>query len=193
MFCFTPSKMDLVNSMKYILVLMLFISLDSCEKSNEQQKESKIPVESESDRSESLIERGAQTSVIDLNTYHQCWGTLIEGSEDALSFYAKNRSDCQKGTIVVAYEEFLKRENGKAIFNIADTMSIKLSEGNEAYLTTCNQYEERGTYFLLINGDLSNEYFKGVNKAWQGNIKSKKLVSIQPKNLRCLNMDYGAE
>lgn len=180
-------------SVKYILVFMLLVLLVGCKKSNDTSQESTLPNQSEAVKPEPMIEEEALTSSIDLSTYHQCWGALIEGSKDGLSIYAVGIKDCRKGNIVIAYQEFLRRENGKAIYNITDTMSMKNSEGIEAYLTTCNQNGERGTYFLLINDDLSQEFFTGVNKAWQANTNSKQLVSVHPENLKCINMDYGAQ
>lgn len=180
-------------SVKLILTFMLLASLTGCKKSNETSQESTLPNKVVTDTPEAISEGEVLLSGIDLSTYHQCWGSLIEGSEDALSIYAINRSQCRNGDIIIAYEEFLRRENGQPIYNVTDTMSMQNIEGIEAYLTKCNRDEGRGTYFLLINDDFSQEYFSGVKKAWLANTISKKLVSVQPKNLQCINMDYGAE
>ena len=179
--------------MKHILVFMALVLLVSCNKKNETTQELTFPKQIEANEPKSISKVKVPTSGIDFSTYHQCWGALIEDSKDALSIYATTRGDCRKGKIVIAYQEFLRRENGRAVYNVTDTISMKHSEGIEAYLTTCNQDGKRGTYFLLINEGYTQEYFTGVKKAWQANPESKQLVSVRPEDLKCLNMDYGAQ
>lgn len=179
--------------MKHILVFMALVLLVGCKKNNDATQELTFPNQIESKDPKSIGEVKAPANGIDFSTYHQCWGALIEDSKDALSIYATTQGDCRKGKIVIVYQEFLRRENGKPIYNVTDTISMKNSEGIEAYLTTCNPGGKRGTYFLLINEGYTEEYFTGVKKAWQANPESKLLVSVQPEDLKCINMDYGAQ
>lgn len=140
----------------------------------------------------------AFTQETDLDSYHNCWGTVFEteqeGIRGALSFLSPTQSECRNGTAVLAIKKFKKRVQNQAEFEITDTLGVRTDcPENCLYITRC---EDNGgnfkEYILLIKTEvLSDEFFNSFIKSWTYNANLK-IIDASHKTLTCVNKDYGA-
>jgi hypothetical protein len=129
---------------------------------------------------------------IDLSSYHECWAMLVDG-DNAISFLTPTIAECSNGNAILSFQNFIRREDGKAIYEISDSLSVRVNcPENCLYITRCSNAAETKEYIIMIEEDYSQEYFKKVKRAWTYSEKEK-LTEVDSENLKCANQDLGVD
>lgn len=145
-----------------------------------------------------LFQITAFSQETDLDSFHNCWGTVFEtekeGIRGALSYLSPTQSECRNGLAVLAIEKFLKRVQNQAVHEFTDTLNVQTKcPENCLYITRCTDKDDHTKqYILLINTQvISGETFTEFKKAWTYS-DSLKFIDTSNKELTCVNDDYGA-
>jgi hypothetical protein len=145
-----------------------------------------------------LLQTTAFSQAVDLNSFHDCRGTLIEsdqvGYRGILSFLSPTRSECRDGSAVLAIQKYTATVDNQAKYEFTDTLRIQAKCPEEClYITKCkDQKNETRQYILLIDERvLTNEFFTDFKMAWTYD-SNLKFIDNSSTELSCVNIDYGS-
>lgn len=129
---------------------------------------------------------------IELKGYFTCQASLVKETGGALACYAASQHDCQRGNVVLAYEQGRGTAAG---VRIVDTVQVQTKGVNRwVSIVDCTVAGgKRRQYFALFKktDSASAQYLHHLLRVW-GVSAQGKLVEVPAKTVKCLRDDYGA-
>jgi hypothetical protein len=131
---------------------------------------------------------------IELKGYFTCQSSLLLPQQKAaLTCYAQTQRNCQKGTVIIAYEKFRTLPSVLPQPQIVDTVQLQVTPKHSLTIATCTTTQGKTTqYFVLYKPDaLDKKQLHNVLRVWGVNAKEQ-LVEVPAKTVTCLNDGFGA-
>ncbi|MBF9140067.1 hypothetical protein [Hymenobacter properus] len=131
---------------------------------------------------------------IELKGYFRCRESLIEGTQDALVCYAPTQGGCNAGRVILAYERRHSQAGRKPMFDIADTVQVRVSAQRRAVaIARCTAGGKSRQYFVVFDATATGArpHLSHIVQAWGVNTKGR-LTPVAVKTIQCANEDFSS-
>lgn len=198
--------------MKRIIFYSLLILLSiSCSKGKKENANNEKLIKNSKTSTIKLIESKTLQDKLNINligkttfelkkyNLYECWGKLLEGEtenqndEFAVSHMSEKNDNCSNGNGKILLEKFIRREKGKANFEIKDQLVVINNYPKICYSTLQLKLngETNENNYLIKFEDNSKDSLEIIYSIWKIDLIKMKFVETKiPKNFKSINPDF---